>query len=111
METLTARGICYDLPASPYRYKLPGTDIVLFFSSKQYKIKYIERMDTYNVQFSVAMSRKIPIKIDWGLVPYIVYYTEIEKRGFYIEIGGEGLWRQNQISAGEIRIKKDLPKL
>lgn len=78
----TARGIYYNLEESQYRSQ--KGDLILYFSSKFYKDKYDEEVESYVNQETLKHKIKYDQNILFDSLLYIAFYKKIEKRGFKV---------------------------
>lgn len=85
----TANGIYYNLSQSEYKFTIGN--IVFYFSSRFYQQKfinsYLEERDRFNTALNNVYKDKFHIEFD--VLAWIRLYTLIEKRGFYIIVGGD----------------------
>ena len=92
---MSKRGICYTLSSSPYFVQY--FDIKLFFSSKNYLEKFNETFETICARLQNEMLRRFGIDYDMSLLALLKAYRMVEKRGFYITVGGEPVTCQDQL--------------
>lgn len=78
----TARGIYYNLEESHYRSQ--KGDFTLYFSSKFYKDKFDEEVESYVNQETLKNKIKYDQNILLDNFLYIAFYKKIEKRGFKV---------------------------
>ena len=85
---MTARGIEYDLPKSPYTYEkeIQGNEVKLYFSSAFYCNKFKEIMNDGDDIVSTTLRMKYNVIIDTELCYTLAMYKRIEKRGFFVQI-------------------------
>ena len=101
---MTARGIEYNLPISPYTAEV-GT-FKFFFSARRYLEKFnvgiaqftTEEIKRYNEKWGFAFNSPIQHAFE--------FYKLTEKRGFYIEREGEPICQYLIVCVGEIPTKK-----
>lgn len=92
---MSKRGICYTLSASPYFAQY--FDVKLFFSSKSYLEKFNDTFGPIRARIECEMLRRFGVECDMSLVALLKAYRMIEKRGFYITVGGEPVTCQDQL--------------
>lgn len=82
----TRNGIYYNLLES--EYKLTINRITFYFSSSLYRKKFVERyIDERNI-LNYAQSRRFKAKLNLSVLADLKTYSNIEKRGFLVEIEG-----------------------
>lgn len=82
---ITKRGIYHNLKESTYC--VGNGEIVLFFSSKMYLTKFLERYKDYREEFAEEM-KKNELVLNMDTLSDIILYKQIEKRGFRTMIKG-----------------------
>lgn len=76
------KGIYYNLQESTYRYTLNGLTYV--FSSDLYMLKFIENYEQNRNDESLKFTARYRLRIHLTVWADILYYSQIEKRGFLI---------------------------
>lgn len=92
---MSKRGICYTLSESPYFVQY--FDVKLFFSSKAYIEKFNETFEAICERLQYEMLRRFGMVCDMSLIALLKAYKQVEKRGFYITVGGEPVTCQDQL--------------
>ena len=78
----TKRGIELNIKESKYACVYNG--IKFYFSSELYKNKFLANVETFIKIEELKLQNKYRLKLDIKEYLAIVYYKQIEKRGFYI---------------------------
>jgi hypothetical protein len=93
---LTARGIAYDLPSSPYLVKLDN--VTLHFSSKFYLIGFKQRYLINRIRFNKSLTHRFGFLVIVNNIADVCLYSKIEKRGFCITTeSGVQIWQPNEV--------------
>ena len=92
---MSKRGICYTLSESPYFAQY--FDVKLFFSSKNYLEKFNDTCRPIRARLEYEMLRRFGMECDMSLIALLKAYKQVEKRGFYITVGGEPVTCQDQL--------------
>lgn len=100
---MTARGIEYNLPKSPYVVEMGN--FKFFFSSKRYLETFTKGLLNYTREETDKYKQK------WGFSFISIqhtfeFYKVTEKRGFYIEWEGKPICQKLILSIGEVQTKK-----
>jgi hypothetical protein len=82
----TRNGIYYNLCES--EYKLTINHITYYFSSSLYRKKFIERYLEERDILSYTQSRRFKATLNLSVLADLKTYSNIEKRGFLVEIEG-----------------------
>ena len=82
MADVTAYGVTYNLPMSPFRIERKG--IRYHFSSFSHMQKFKEQMIIKEEWLTDSMSRRFHFKVECGLLADMQLYEKIETRGFYL---------------------------
>lgn len=90
----TIRGVYYNLEET--EYKTEKGDLTLFFSSKFYKDKFDEEVESYVNQETLKQKIKYDQRINIDPILYIAFYKKVEKRGFKV------LYRNNRIDPNQL---------
>lgn len=85
---MTRGGVFYNLYDSPYTVQLSSGHI-LYFSSNNHKMKYIEEYQAYVDYVNESLSRRFKFNIKIDTIGLIVFYSKVETRGFLVVKGGE----------------------
>lgn len=85
-DLFTARGICKKLEMSPYKIKTG--ELELFFSSNTNVKRYNIKIEKYVEEIERKIKRTTGISIGCKTFAMLKLYKEIEKRGFYVKVGG-----------------------
>lgn len=83
---ITRNGVYNNINESTYSVCVNG--IVYYFSSQLYKRKFIERYRKEREILNSKLSKKYKIQIDVNILSDFILYSNIEKRGFKLEING-----------------------
>ena len=92
---MTKNGIEMNLQISPYKVIKNG--IEFHFSSKLYKKKFLDKLESYQEYVNDSLSNRFGVSVDFGILASIVLYSNIEKRGFLITYDGVGYKWLNQV--------------
>lgn len=104
----TRNGIYYDLNYSKYIFNVPDTNIKFVFSSMLYMTKFKEQYLLNREQQNIKFKARYKLNIDAVILPDIMLYNKIEKRGFLIiNERGQKLCRENLILNGEKVMRKN----
>jgi hypothetical protein len=89
---VTRNGIYYKLKESPYHVTLCG--MTYYFSSRFYRTKFAEFIDSNRVDINQSLSKRFKMDINLPVLCDLVLYSKTEKRGFFVttEEGGELAW-------------------
>ena len=82
----TRNGIYYNLCES--EYKLTINHITYYFSSSLHRKNFIERYLEQRDILNYAQSRRFKAKLNLSVLADLKTYSNIEKRGFLVEIEG-----------------------
>lgn len=88
---LTKGGICYDLKNTPFRTtcEIDEEEVaILHFSSKNYRDKFKELQKSFREKFDNSINQKYRVSVNLGLLPDLILYSTIEKRGFFCNVKG-----------------------
>lgn len=104
----TRNGIYYDLRHSKYTFVVPDTDIKFVFSSMLYRTKFKEQYLLNREQQNIKFKARYKLNIEAVVLPDIMLYNKIEKRGFLIiNERGQEICQENLILNGEQVTRKD----
>lgn len=104
----TRNGIYYDLSHSKYTFIVPDTDIKFVFSSMLYMTKFKEQYLLNREQQNIKFKVRYKLNIEAVILPDIMLYNKIEKRGFLIiNERGQELCQKNLKLIGEKATRKD----
>jgi hypothetical protein len=102
----TRRGIYRDLKMS--EWTAFGYGIKFYFSSRFYRDKFVEEVNNDVKRFNGAINKtyRHTLNIEVNKMACLRLYSRIEKRGFYITVGGIGVdCLENLTFVSEIRIE------
>ena len=101
---MTARGIEYNLPISPYTAEVGK--FKFFFSSRRYLENFIVGIVRFTAEETKRYNEKWGFAFNSPIQHAFEFYKLTEKRGFYIEWEGEPICQKLIVSVGEIPTKK-----
>lgn len=90
---LTVNGIANNLKDSPYHYKINyncNSYVIYVFSSKLYKGKFEERLESNRENINKSLSNRFGFEIVNNILCDVKLYSSIEKRGFLIKTNKAG---------------------
>lgn len=75
------------------KYKFVKDDLILYFSSLRYLRMFERKIENFieiykDRQIQKVNRKDIEIDVEMGIVPYVLLYSNVEYRGFYIEYKG-----------------------
>lgn len=98
----TRNGIYYDLTKSAYKYYSKEIGLTFVFSSDLYLCKFEEQFKQHREDFNLKHTVRYKVEVDFKVLPDIILYRKIEKRGFLIlNERGQALCLKNLILNGE----------
>lgn len=98
---ITRKGIYLDLEETEYKYRLGG--YTFYFSSKQYREKFIKQATDYMYYESLKFKNKYKMEVADTSFFLFTLYGKIEKRGYKIT--------KNNPEGKAIRVIKEYPIL
>lgn len=98
MSCISPNGVCYDLSRSPYtaQYK----DFTFAFSTPRNKRKFEDNVMARVEWLEDSLTRRFHFHVSLPMLAAFQLYDQIEKRGFYVEMGGVPLCRESVVFAG-----------
>ena len=109
MLDITRNGIYNNLDISTYYHTVEG--ITYYFSSKQYRDKFISLLEVNRLELNFTVAKKLKIDLNANQIYDMLLYQRIEKRGFRATYGGVELWPNTIEYVGGIQTKKNLDEL
>lgn len=104
----TRNGIYYDLTKSTYSFISKELNLIFMFSSDLYLCKFEEQFKEHRKEFNLKYSVRFKFDVNFTLLPDLILYRKIEKRGFLIyNQKGATLCLENLILNGEKATLKD----
>lgn len=104
----TRNGIYYNLSHSKYTFVVPDTNIKFVFSSMLYMTKFKEQYLLNREQQNIKFKSRYKLNIATVILPDVMLYNKIEKRGFLIiNERGQELCQENLLLNGEQVTRKD----
>lgn len=98
----TRNGIYYDLNESVYKHHSKEMGLTFVFSSDLYLCKFEEQFKLHRKDFNLKHSVRFKINVNFKVLPDIILYSKIEKRGFLIlSERGQALCQNDLILNGE----------
>lgn len=88
---LSANGVCYELPESPYKVVLGDFDFR--FSTRRHAEKFQEKLEGHLSWLLDSMSRRFHVRLACAELAYVHLYRQVERMGFAVYIG-ERLYRK-----------------
>lgn len=80
---MTDYGVCYDVDNSPFQVERHG--LTFKFSSVKHRDKFVQDVRKREDWLCDSLSRRFKVAFDARLLACVQLYTQVEKRGFYIE--------------------------
>lgn len=80
---ITDYGVCYDVDNSPFQVERHG--LTFKFSSVKHRDKFVQDVRKREDWLCDSLSRRFKVTFDARLLACVQLYTQVEKRGFYIE--------------------------
>lgn len=100
MSKLTRSKIAYDLTISPHRYSITygeNQHVRYIFSSRLYMSKFMERLTSNRIQYSLQLSKRVGVDVNFDILADLKLYKSIEKRGYLLNVNGEDVTCPDQI--------------
>lgn len=94
MVRMSAHGVVYDLPNSPFTCERNG--ILFRFSSERHKDKFMENVRKKEEWLSDSLSKRFHVEVDACLLADFQLYYQVETRGCSIKLpdGDEVSWQE-----------------
>ena len=97
MVRMSAHGVVYDLPNSPFVYERNG--FLFRFSSERHLVKFMENVSKKEDWLCDSLSRRFHVNVDARLLADFQLYYQVETRGCSIRsISGEEITCQEEIA-------------
>lgn len=64
--------------------------------------KFINEYEKYRITFNIEFKAKYGIKTDFKIIPDLVLYKKIEKRGYFVRLNGSELECPEMVWFGEM---------
>lgn len=106
MKGLTRKAqVAHDLHISPYREAIPYTvgEITFVFSSDLYRRKFLQRLQANRAEIENSLSKRFGFRIVANEAADLRLYTQIEKRGFLIQVNGVNVVCQEDLVLAGMR--------
>lgn len=104
----TRNGIYYNLKYSKYRLYVPETRLTFVFSSNLYMNKFEEQILLNREEQNAKFKARYKLNIAAVILPDVMLYNKIEKRGFLIiNERGQEICQENLLLHGEQLTRKN----
>jgi hypothetical protein len=80
----TQRGIYHNLRES--KYTASNSEVVFFFSSNLYLQKFMNGYHNNRIKVNKRLNMKNKVPLNFDMLADILYYEEVEKRGFFVRL-------------------------
>ena len=88
MNELSRNGVCYEVERSPYVLTVGA--VTYYFSSAVHLRKFAQQFKAHREEINVKARKRFRVTCDFSAAADLLLYSEIESRGFFVKIGGDG---------------------